>query len=39
MTAKQLKYSEEAWRSLADGIGKLLKLFVLPLGRKGAMLF
>ena len=39
MSAKQLKYSEEAWRSLADGIEKVAEAVRVTLGRKGAMLF
>ena len=38
MSAKQLKYSEEAWRSLADGIEKAVEAVRVTLGRKGAML-
>ena len=35
MSAKQLKYSEEAWRSLADGIEKVAEAVRVTLGPKG----
>ena len=35
MSAKQLKYSEEAWRSLADGIEQVAEAVRVTLGPKG----
>ena len=35
MSAKQLKYSEEAWRSLAEGIEKVAEAVCVTLGPKG----
>jgi chaperonin GroEL len=35
MSAKKLKYSEEAWRSLADGIEKVAEAVRVTLGPKG----
>jgi chaperonin GroEL len=35
MSAKQLKYSEEAWRSLADGIEQVAQAVRVTLGPKG----